>query len=321
MPGITGMATTYNLPQYAAELFGVSVEDTPLLSSIGGLTGGVSTGSTFFEWQTYDLRDADENRQRLEGAKAPDGEERVRSTRRNVLEIHQEAIELSYTRQAINRQAYVPDGEKTIQIGNSIIPVSEFQWQIDQALKQIARDVDKGFIVGKQQIPTDNTKPRKTRGLIEAITTNVVAGSGALTKDMVLDTFQKAWENGGIQETSTRTILVGPTMRRQLTKVFSEQVSRFSSVPNVVGGVTMDTISTDFGNANIMVDRYVPADTMLIVSLEELKPMFLDIPGKGHFFVEPLAKTGAADKVQMYGEIGLNYGSELHHAKLTVAKA
>lgn len=31
MPGITGLGTTYNLPNYVGELFAVSTEDTPLL--------------------------------------------------------------------------------------------------------------------------------------------------------------------------------------------------------------------------------------------------------------------------------------------------
>lgn len=78
MPGITGLGTTYNLPNYVGELFGASPEDTPLLSAIGGLTGGQSAGATFVEWQGYDLRDAADDRQRTEGAAAPDGEARAR---------------------------------------------------------------------------------------------------------------------------------------------------------------------------------------------------------------------------------------------------
>ena len=50
MPGITGLGTTYNLPNYVGELFNASPEDTPLLSSIGGLTGGESVGATQTVW-------------------------------------------------------------------------------------------------------------------------------------------------------------------------------------------------------------------------------------------------------------------------------
>jgi hypothetical protein len=62
-----------------------------------------------------------------------------------------------------------------------------------------------------------------------------------------------------------------------------------------------------------MMDRMVPQDTIAVVSLEQLQPVFLEVPGKGHFFAEPLAKTGASDEVQLYGEVGLAYGNERSH--------
>ena len=70
MATISEMATTYNCPNYVGELFNASPEDTPLLSAIGGLTGGESVASTVFTWEGYDLRDADATRQRTEGADA-----------------------------------------------------------------------------------------------------------------------------------------------------------------------------------------------------------------------------------------------------------
>ena len=98
MPGITGMATTYNCPNYVGELFQLSPESTPFLSAIGGLTGGVKAESTVFGWQSDDLRDASDDRQRIEGADAPDPDTRVRDAAYNVCEIHQETIAVSYTK-------------------------------------------------------------------------------------------------------------------------------------------------------------------------------------------------------------------------------
>ena len=68
---ITGVATSFGLPNYQGQLFGLTPYDTPLLSAIGGLTGGRQTESTQLEWQTYDLRDPSSGRTRLEGATAP----------------------------------------------------------------------------------------------------------------------------------------------------------------------------------------------------------------------------------------------------------
>jgi len=48
--------------------------------------------------------------------------------------------------------------------------------------------------------------------------------------------------------------------------------------------------------------------------------VFLNVPGKGVMFEEPLAKTGASDEVQLYGEVGLAYGNERAHAAMTGLK-
>lgn len=316
MPGITGMGTTYNLPNYVGELFAASREDTPLLSAIGGLTGGESVGSTFFEWQGYDLRDADDGRQRLEGANAPDGEHRTRYNASNVLEIHQEAVDISYTKQGASRQR-ATGGQPEVTVGNTVIPADELSWQLEQQYKQIARDIEKTFITGTYQKPTDNSTPRKTRGLLEAVTTNVADHTGELTEDAIGDLFQMVWNNGGIREGETRTIIVGGGLKRQLSKAFIRDRGYVEETRDI-GGVSLETIMTDFGRANIMLNPYMPSDKLAVVSLEDLRPAFLEIPGKGHFFAEPLAKTGASDKVQLYGEIGLNYGNEKKHGVLTV---
>lgn len=316
MAGITGQGTTFNLPNYVGELFAASPEDTPLLSSIGGLTGGEAVKSTLFEWQGYDLRDADATRQRLEGANAPSGESRARFNASNVLEIHQEAVEISYTKQAAIGQRATA-GQPNVTVGSTVLPADELAWQLEQQFKQIARDVEKTFITGTFSNPVTNATARKTRGIMEAITSNVTAVAGTpLTADHVNDLLQEIWDNGGIQEGETRTAIVGSAMKRKLTKLFIKDAN-YQEATRDVGGVNLQTIETDFGKLNIMLNRYAVADALTVVSLEELRPTFLEIPGKGHFFAEPLAKTGAADKVQIYGEIGLNYGNEKKHGKLT----
>ena len=41
------------------------------------------------------------------------------------------------------------------------------------------------------------------------------------------------------------------------------------------------------------------------------------VPGKGNFFLEELAKTGASTKKQIFGQIGLDHGPEWYSAKIT----
>ena len=47
---ITGTGNTFNLPNYAGDLFTASPTQTPFLSMIGGLTGGKQTDN--FEFST-----------------------------------------------------------------------------------------------------------------------------------------------------------------------------------------------------------------------------------------------------------------------------
>jgi len=317
--GITGQGTTFNLPNYTGELFRVSPADTPFLSAIGGLTGGESVASSLFTWETFDLRDASDTRQRIEGADAPTAESRVRATVRNVLEVHQEALEVTYTKQAAIGQI-AGSGSNHPYGGSSTGPnpvTDEVGWQVAQHLVQVARDVEASFITGTFNEPPTNATSRRTRGILEAIVTNAVDGADEeLTKDMVLDLLQEVWEAGGITVDETRTLMCSGAQKRALTDIFVSD-NNYRQDSRNVGGVAVDTILTDFGKLNVMLNRHVPADTLIVVSLEQCAPRFLEIPSKGHFFVEPLGKTGSADSFQLYGEIGLRYGNEQAHGKIT----
>ena len=172
MSGITGMGTTFNEPNYHGELFALTPADTPLLSAAGGLGGGKQTTSTAFEWQTYDLRDA-ASRPRLEGADAPTAEARVRGQVENLVQIFQEAVTTSYTKQATAQQYATVQAAPFNSNDGGLNPVNnEHQWQIVQTLKQIARDTNYVFWNGVKVKPTTNSTARATAGLLSVITSN-----------------------------------------------------------------------------------------------------------------------------------------------------
>ena len=320
--------TTFNLPNYTGEIFNQSPQDTPFLTAIAGvsaanfdgtLAGAEIENATHFQWQTYALRAAADDRQRLEGADAPTETEQVRGNVFNVLEIHQEQLVLSYSKLSAMKQ-YAASGANhpNAQAFDAANPVSsETDFQLRAHLAQIARDVEATFLTGEFQDPATNADERKTRGLIQAITTNVTdaTASPALTKDYVDDTLQDIWDNGGISYGETATLMCGAFQKRKLTALYVDPDNAPRS--RTVGGVTVQTIETDFGTLNVMLDRYMSADTIAIVSLEECRPHVLDVEDLGPgFSVEPLAKTGSAKKWQLYGEIGLGYGDEIHHGKI-----
>jgi hypothetical protein len=327
MAGITGMGTTFNLPNFVGNLFAETPTDTPFLSAIGGLSGGEAVTSTLFQWQGYDLRAADDTRQRVEGAAAPDAEERVRFNVTNVLEIHQEAVDISYTKLAATGQYNSTGSSHPGSVGiTGMNPVmDENTWQIRQQLIQLARDVEQSFLTGTFNNPATNATARRTRSIQEAIVTNVVDAAGALLDDdaagneqpgyLLLNLLQLVWENGGIMVSDTATIMCNAFQKRRLTKAFITDAN-YQEQTRDVGGVSVTTIETDFGRLNIMLNRYMPTDEVFVVSLEQCMPAFMLIPDKGFLFVEPLAKVGASDRSQLYGEIGLKYGNEKAHGKI-----
>jgi hypothetical protein len=321
MPGITGRGTTFNLPNFHGDLTRVTPSDTPFLSAIGGLQGGGDEAdSRLFEWQTSDLRAPAQNT-RVEGADAPPAEERVRLNVSNVVQIHQEAVDISYTKLATSGE-YTNSGAGS---GSANPILNESTWQVMQRLAEMARDLEFSFLQGVFLNPVDNTQARRTRGLLGAIVTNVVTapdGDAALagvqpstlTEAIVMDLLQQVWTSGGIQVSDTATLICGAWQKRQLSRIFITDKG-YTAVDRNVGGVNVQTIETDFGRLNLMLNRYMPIDQLAVVSLDQCEPMFLPIPGKGFLFVEPLAKVGASDRSQLYGEVGLKYGAEQFHGK------
>jgi hypothetical protein len=391
MAGISALGTNYNLPNYTGILHALTPADTPFFSAIGGLTGGMQTTSTEFEWQTYDLRDATQP-EIVEGADAPTLAGRVRANVTNVVQIHQSAVGVAYSKAAAV-------GLKAGSNNDMPNPVrSELDWQIEQELKAMVRDVNYSFWNGSYQKPTDNNTGRKTRGLLAAISTNAhvadetLVGDGdsaweadneviteashglavgdrvrldinsgatgassgyywvvsvpststftvsptkggstqAISVDGVVDVYkcapltidklntlmQAVWDNGGMTESETATIAVNSGLKVELSSLYANAYGKFQETSRTVGGVNLTTIVTDFGILNVMLDRFIPQGTLAVVSLEQCAPVYLEVPGKGHFFAEELAKTGATDRTQLYGEVGLQYGAERAHGKI-----
>lgn len=314
MATVSGLGTTYNLPNYAGDLFQVSPSDTPFLSAIGGLSGGRRTTSTKFQWQTEGIESTSANNAVIEGADAPTASEVARSNVFNVCEIHQEAVKVSYTKQAATG---LLNGINTADGAN---PVNdELAHQIQLKLKKIAVDVEKSFLSGVLVDPANNSTARHTAGLDSVITTNVSSASSprALSTDIVNSLLSGMYSNGSPLNQDNTVFLVGPKQKLALTKVYSASGLNQPTPTRNVGGVAIDTLVTDFGTFGVMLDRWVPADTIYVVDLSVCAPVFLEIPGKGTLFAEPLAKTGASENYQLYGEVGLYYGPESFHGTIS----
>jgi hypothetical protein len=314
MATVSGQGTTFNLPNYHGELFTVTPTETPFLSAIGGLAGAVPVKSKLFEWQTVDRRSTSAGNTKVEGAAAPTASEQSRSAVTNVVEIHQSAIDITYTKLGATSEYAGAN------IGPDDNPVTdELSFQINAELESMAVDVEKSFLTGAFSNPGTNATARTTRGILTAVTTNVNANGGtprALTKAIVDATLITAYNSGAKLPQGSTVFMCNPAQKVVLSNLYAASPLNQPTMTRNVGGVAIDTLVTDFGIFGVMVNRWVPAGTIGIIDLSVCRPRFLNIPGKGMLFVEPLGKTGASEKWQLYGEVGLEYGPETYHAKI-----
>ncbi|HEY7822347.1 MAG TPA: DUF5309 family protein [Acidimicrobiia bacterium] len=393
MPTVNALLTNFNGPNYHGLVHQTTPSDTPFTTALMGTAvggGEAVINSRTFEWQTFDLRAAGQNTV-VDGDSAGTGEHRSRQNVFNVLQTHREDIDVAYERLAQIGQF---DGQN-ISGGN---PVSDEEaWQLTQMWKQIKRDIEFSLINGSYVLPADNNTAAQTRGILEAITTNVedaseevatlatsaaaddifdtdaahglavgddfyltdLSGGAGLSEDTryyvtsvptstsftasatkggasldwttditdgnvvkygepdeesVGDLMQSAYDNGGLQESSMGLLIVNSGLKRWLTKIFVKDKNIETRTRNI-GGANVQVVETDFGQLGIMLNRYIPQGTLAAVSLDQCKPHFRFVPGKGVMFSEPLGKDGASNKTQLYASVGLEYGFEAAHAK------
>ena len=301
--------TEWNLPNYTGELFTADLINTPFLSAIGGLTGGMST--TNFEFATDSQYSHETAAQpaitETESLTAPTAISYVRSQNKNVTQMFHEQVSLSYAKLSNGGRL---SGINTAGASNNV--VSELDWQISKALEKMARDVEYTFINGVYQISTASNVANKTRGIIEATSTNAVAASSAaLSKALMDQLLREMHSNGAIFK--NLVLMCNGFQKQKVSDIYG-----YAPEDRNIGGVNIKQIETDFGNIGVMpAHRFMPTDTVQLVEMSAVAPVFQVVPGNGNLFYEPLAKIGAGEQGQLFGQIGLDHSAEYLHGKLT----
>ena len=311
MAQVEGLGTTWNLPNYAGELFTADATQTPFLSMIGGLTGGRQTDN--FEFPTAVLFDYPEAKQpdisEKASATAPESSLSVRTQESNVVQIFQETIDLSYSKLSnMGRMS----GLNTA--GQTPNPNDEKAFQVNQKLIKIARDIEYSFLNGKYQKATASDVANKTRGMFELCSTGntIDAGSTKLNKELLKALLLEMANNGAY---FNNMVLFASAKNKQILSDLYED--KFMTNSRNVGGMNIQEIETDFCKLGIVWDRFVPDNSILIADVSHIAPVFQAVPGKGVLFEEPLSKIGASDRSQIYGQIGLAHGTSFLHGSIT----
>lgn len=315
MAAVSGVGTSYNLPNYHGELFTITPTDTPFLAAIGGINGAKVTHAIDFEWQTIDRRASTANNAVVEGADATTFGERSRANVFNTTEIHQSAISVSYTKLAATGQFS----------GMNISPewdefmADELTLQTQAELQSMAVDIELSFLTGAYSRPANNSTARTTKGIITAVTTNLLnKAAGALTAADLTTLLTTMYGNGAPLSQESTVITASAADMVKLVKLYAADAT-LAAPPRDrnIAGMNFRTISTQFGDFALMMNRRMPAGKIAVLDLAVCYPVFLEIPQKGLLFVEELARTGASRKFQLYGEVGLEYGPETYHGVIS----
>lgn len=306
-------STTFDLPNFVGELFMLTRNQNPFMSMIGGITGGgapVDNGSTEFTWQDTTGTTA-EQPAILEGADPVDVIQ-TRDDNVNVVQIFQRSVSLSYTKLAAINKIGTPSDPASAAIGGLNNPVrNELDWQVQQTIARVARDMNFTFHNGTYQNPSNNSSARKTRGMDAAITTHRVDAAGASFTAELLDELIVAMD--GTNDTDGAPFQQPVLFTRMAQRVKISGEYGYAPESRTVGGVAIQTILTEIGELGIVTDKHVTPDDIRLYDLSVLRPRALAIPGKGFFFLEPKETTGATVRTMLYGEWGLESGPEQWH--------
>ena len=267
----------------SSEIALVSPTDTPLTTLLYAMGKTVGATDITVSWKEKELHKPSSvlTNLMLEGAEAP---EAIHSTRRmlsNICQIMSKATSVSGTLNALN-----PHG-----IGN------EFANEIADRLLELKRDMEYFFISGTKATESGET-PRQMNGLMNLVGHSIDVESGDLTEEILVDAMQKMWECGVSSENIYA--FCGATVKRKINKLLANNAS--TRIAAELGqrhplGIMVDRLVSDFGDFNLVLNRHMPENAILIVDLNEV-----EIATLRPVFFQELAKTGDYTKGQIITE-------------------
>ena len=296
-------ATSFGVLNYSGMLFNKGNTRTPLSAIIGG-RAKTTNHVEFVTGQEYTAGGDGSQPEISENASltAPDASVVTREQKTNVTQIFQESVGISYAKQS--------------NMGTLATPVPELDFQVAAKIQKINRDIEYTFINGVYNKATSDATVNKTRGLIPAITTNVTAmGNKPLGLWDIADMVKKIY--GANAPTDGLCLWCDAITLFQINADAVQNGLTVMPAAREINGIALSSVVTPIGIVYLYLGECLPAGTALLLNLDVIAPVYQPVPGKGNFFLEQLAKVGAGEKYQLFGQIGLDHGPEWYHGKFT----
>ncbi len=230
----------------------------------------------------------------------------------------------------VRKQNYTQIFTSTVSVSGSLQAsrlhgvADELDYQKQERLRELLRDLENTVINGVAAASDpqgSSTVRRSMRGIIPTIETNRFApgvgpipdGGGAsdtvLTEAVLNAALEQVWEssNGSVD-----TIVLNGTQKRALNSFIGSD-RRFSAEDEVFKNM-VSVYESDFGVCRVILTRWVPADTVLMLDSSRLAVVPM---ASRSFHFKPLASTGDSTSGQVIGEYTLEMRNENAHGLLS----
>lgn len=303
-------ATSFGVLNYSGMLFNKGNTRTPLSSIIGG-RAKTTNHVEFVTGQEYTGGGAGSQPAISENASliAPDATIATREQKTNVTQIFMESVGISYAKQS--NMGTLAGVNIANQAAN---PVNELDFQVAVKMQKVARDIEYTFINGVYNKATTDATVNKTRGLVAAISSNAKdMGAKPLGLWDVAEMMKKVYESNA--PTQGLVLWCDATTLFQINADAVNNGLTVIPASREINGIALSSVVTPMGVVYLYLGECLPAGVALLLNLDVIAPVHQPVPGKGNFFLEQLAKTGAGEKYQLFGQLGLDHGPEWFHGK------
>lgn len=244
----------------------------------------------------------------LEGADAPDARFTNRLRKSNFTQIFTAAVEVSGSMQAVRAHGIA----------------DELDYQKQERMRELLRDLENCVIngVAPESSPQGSSTVRRSmNGIINALETNLFvpgqggippgtgSGENELTEAVLNAALREIWEQSS---GPVDTIVCGGLQKRRInaflsaSRRYGPSDDRFSDLVSIY--------ESDFGVCRVVVSRWVPADSLLLLDSSRIEVMPLE--GRSFHF-KPLASTGDAATGQVIGEYTVEMRNENAHGMVS----
>lgn len=310
-----GIAYTTNTPNYLGMLFNTNPRRTTFLTLIGGTDGANALITENIQFPVSVAYAIDNPAQPAITETASVGAAKPTyiglTQAKNVVQIFQEDLTVSKLR-SMNRGALA--GINTA--GAAPEENDELARQVILHLEKMKRDMNYTAINGKynEEGITDETKVLGTRGIVEAIKTNVVTGK--LDADNIAEMIRLVFDKGNFD---TPVIFANSKNRQAISKMYKAETLTEVERDRFTAGVAINRIVTEFGDVYLATDNDVADDVVFLADIAHIKPVFMRDHETGEVIsVKALSQRGG-NTIEIYGTFGLDHNNEQLHAKLVIS--